>query len=108
MSKPVAVVEGSASGTGGRVFIWTPDTDAEKAHFSAAQEAAVGCSGAWVTVAAIPSGVTLRKTPGAWVGGGALTEAVRDTMRDARDAAKAKLRELGYTVRATFPAETPV
>lgn len=105
MPKPIAIVTASIRAQRARVTVETPDP----AHTAAAIEAARSTS-AWCRVGTY--GVVVEQPPAAipgqrrTYGGGAEAEQVRYIAQDARDAAKAALRALGYTVRATHPATT--
>ena len=102
--RPIAYVTWSADFRGGRVSIETPETDAEGAHRAQAVAAAIVASDGWGTADATrrdATTVNLNRPPNRRIGGGALREAAKYTTQDARDAAKAALRSLGYTVRAT-------
>ena len=103
MPKPIAHVTWSADSHGGRVSIETPETDAEGAHRAQAVAAAIAASDGWGAAKPATAAVTtvnLYCPPNRRIGGGALREAAKYTTQVARDAAKAALRSLGYTVRA--------
>lgn len=103
MPKPIAHVTWSADSRSGYLRISTPDTDTECAHRAQAAGAALAASGGWGTVRSArrdETVIALDCPPDRRLGGGALREAVKYTTQDARDAAKAALRSLGYTVRA--------
>lgn len=104
MPKPIAYVTWSTDSRSGRVTIETPETDAEGAHRAQAVAAALAASEGWgAETPSRPSVTTvnLYRPRDRHIGGGALREAAKYTTQDARDAAKAALRSLGYTVRAT-------
>lgn len=95
--KPIAHVSWSADSYSGRVFIETPDTDADGAHRAEAVRAALAASDGWGAAEATRRrGATVRLSCPR-----DLREAAKHATQDARDAAKAALRALGYTVRAT-------
>lgn len=100
MTKPIAIVRTERRRFSACVEVWTNDTDAGKA----AREAAIAEALVSDWCEAASYGVRVRKPAGLRFGGGAEADAVAWDMARARDAAKAKLRELGYVVRATQPA----
>ena len=103
-TRPIAYVTWSADSYSGRVFIETPESDTGGAHRVQAVAAAIAASDGWGTAEATRRDATTVRLccpRGLRIGGGALRDAAKYITQDARDAAKAALRSLGYTVRAT-------
>lgn len=95
MPKPTAVVTASIRSRSARVAVWAPDP----AHTTAAVDAAQATS-AWC-IAGTDGVVVEQPYAMRTCGGAAEVERIRFRAQGARDAAKAVLRSLGYTVRAS-------